>query len=109
MDQKQTGTTENPTVEPEVITVDDACERYRGQWILMRLTSQGAHQLPEEGVVLAHEKSRDMMQERIMAMLPAIKESGSAHYLFGGVKQFRTGEEYRRWKERRARKGSNRV
>lgn len=109
MDQKQPSETENPMVEPEVITVDDACERYRGEWILMRVTGHNAKQLPGEGNVLAHEKSRDVIQEQIMAMLSAIKESGAEHYLFFGEERFYTGEEWRRWKESRTRKGHNRA
>ena len=78
-----------------VISTDEVCELYPGEWVLMELCLQTPGELPARGRLIAHDTSRERMEEVLRGMPRLSKESGRSYYLFDAVRRLRTGAEVR--------------
>jgi hypothetical protein len=82
----------------ELMSVDEAIERFRDEWVLMRVIEYDEHHWPAKGYVLAH--SRDEAQ--VTAALagessPAAPSSGERtepYYVFNAYPRVRSGPDY---------------
>ena len=54
---------EQPAGTP--MTVDEAIARFRGEWILMKVTERDADYWPTKGYVIAHSRDREGISEAV--------------------------------------------
>ncbi|HTE84387.1 MAG TPA: hypothetical protein VK821_06625 [Dehalococcoidia bacterium] len=81
------------------LTLEETEERFRGDWVLMKVSAYDEFHEPSRGIILAHYKSR----KRISAALaleprPSQLPPGAArpeYYIFKAMRRIRTGEEWR--------------
>jgi hypothetical protein len=78
-----------------VISTDEVCELYPGEWVLMELCPQRPGEFPSHGRLIAHDASRERVGEVLRRMPKLPKESGRSYYLFEAVRHLRTGAEVR--------------
>lgn len=81
--------------EEEPLSVDEAAERYRDRWILMRVTERDQDGFPVAGIVVSTGLTRESIQpvvmERVVHQRPAVQ-----HFVFFGFRRTRSSEEWAR-------------
>lgn len=79
--------------EERTLSVDEASERYRDQWILMRVTERDDSGFPVAGVVVTTGRTRESIQpavtEHVVYRRPPVQ-----HYVFFGYRRIRSSEEW---------------
>ncbi|HLZ25368.1 MAG TPA: hypothetical protein VKQ30_24870 [Ktedonobacterales bacterium] len=75
-----------------IMTVDEAIDRYPGQWMLM-IVLEKRDGWPEKGRLIAHSQSRQEIDEIEMAAIRARPDPGGVYSMFEGYHLIRTGEE----------------
>jgi hypothetical protein len=80
--------------QPQSLSIDEAIARYPSEWIFMRVTAKDAHHAPSHGVVLAHDPSRRVLQQSILALLAPAWPRESEYYTFFTHRRIRTREEW---------------
>lgn len=76
------------------LSVDEAAERHRGKWILMRVTQLDDRAVPSYGTILATGPTRRSIQEAVLAVIEESRITGSQYYTFSGHKRIRSGSEW---------------
>jgi hypothetical protein len=79
----------------EIVSVDEAVDLYRGEWILMRVTRFDEKREPLAGVVVAHARSHGRVFTKLSKEMEA-KEPRASYYIFLGEPRGRTGEDLRK-------------
>jgi hypothetical protein len=75
------------------MSIDEAVEAYRGQWMLIKVTARNKYDAPTEGIVVANGPTRDSIQEAIMEHLVRRRPDAS-YYVTAGYRRLRTREEF---------------
>jgi hypothetical protein len=83
------------TKTAQIVTVDEAVDLYRGDWIVMRVTSFDAKKEPLAGVVVSHSRSHDRAFKSLGEELRH-KKPEDFYYIFLGEPTGRTGEDLRK-------------
>ncbi len=75
--------------------MEQVIERYRGQWILMRVTAHDEDKWPSHGYVLAHDRSHKKLCQRWREVIEAEGpgDPDRPHYVFAADRLLRTGED----------------
>jgi hypothetical protein len=76
------------------LSIDEAIARYPNEWIFMRVTTKDEHHAPSHGVVLAHDPSRRVLQQAILALLAPAWSKENEYYTFFAHQRIRTREEW---------------
>ncbi len=87
-----------PTDVP-ILTINDAAELYRDEWIFMQVMERDEHQHAAAGIVLAHHPKRDGIQQTILDVIKNPPPDARGFITFRGP-LFRTNEEWHAYLER---------
>jgi hypothetical protein len=82
----------------ELLTVDEAAERYRDQWVLMKVVERDERHQPARGFVLAHsfdeqEVNAALAKEPPLGALPP-EERTHSYYVFNAYPHVSSGPAY---------------
>jgi hypothetical protein len=79
----------------EILSFDEVADLHPGEWVVMELFDQQVGELPSRGRLIAHDPSRERMDE-VIRQLPRLPAgSGRAYSLFQALHYIRTGAEMR--------------
>jgi hypothetical protein len=73
------------------MTVDQAIERFSGQWVVMKLTVFDAQHQPSRGRVIYHSPSPKRASRSLAKLLTADEPSEMPYYLFAAQPRTRDG------------------
>src|SRR5947207_1329014 len=76
------------------LTVDEVCELFEDEWILMRVTERDEFDAPCRGVVVAVRKKRNDIQPAALEAVEDAKQNGTPYYIFKAFKRIRSGAEW---------------
>jgi uncharacterized protein (DUF2336 family) len=81
-----------------LMTVDDAIARFRGDWVLMKVTDHDDAHWPTQGYVLAHSADRAAISAALALEPPRSSVAPGAatqpYYVFRAYPRLRSGPEY---------------
>src|SRR5215471_19005680 len=69
---------------PNDETIDEIRERYRGEWIIVRVTQPNPHGEPLRGCVLDHGRYRRTIQQTVMKETEYAMRNHTQFYVFYG-------------------------
>ena len=82
----------------EFMSVEDAIDRYRDEWVLMYATERDEHHWPSRGYVLAHSHDRDDLNDVLakepLRSSPDFDRPPGTYYPFFAVPRVRSGPAY---------------
>ncbi len=81
--------------EQRTLTVDEASELYRDQWILMRVTEGDDTGFPLAGVVVTTSRTREGIQPAVMEHF-VHRQPRIPHFVFFGYRRIRSYDEWLR-------------
>jgi hypothetical protein len=76
------------------MTVNEAAEAFRGEWIFMQVMEMDEHQYPVAGIVLAHHANRAGIQQTILDVIKDPPPDARGFFTYLGPR-FRTTQEWR--------------
>jgi hypothetical protein len=79
--------------DEQPLSVDEAAERYRDQWILMRVTERDEAGFPVAGVVVTTGRTRESIQPAVMEHF-VYRRPAVQHFVFFGYRRIRSSEEW---------------
>lgn len=78
---------------PGVFSVEEAIQRFPGEWVIMRIAAYGDDNLPSRGEIVVHARSRARLFGRLARLFSRSTEPGSPrYYLFQANPRARTGD-----------------
>lgn len=82
----------------KLMTVADAIDRFRDEWVLMKVTEKDEHHWPTKGYVLAHSRDETEVTTALAAEpMPEARppdEQTPPYYVFNAYPRLRSGPEY---------------
>ena len=79
---------------PDILSMDEVCERYPGQWVIVRVTAWDEQAgIPSAGQVVAH--GDDKKVKETLKALPSPDNPDRPYYLFLASPRVRSPEDWR--------------
>jgi hypothetical protein len=89
---KRTKTREVPPVEAENLLMDEAIERYDGEWVLLRVTGRDESNSPSRGDLIGH-GGKARLKRKLIEILSQPDHLPGPYYLFLAYPRIRNGAE----------------
>jgi hypothetical protein len=83
---------ETSVAEQQPITINEASDRYPGQWILMKVTESDEHDEPVAGLIVTTGPTRDSIQEAVMEHV--VRRRDGRYFVFSELRRLSTRAEW---------------